>query len=121
MNDLREKIYGCACDRCSALERLIEEKGAVLQFREDAAGRLCELAVIAASGESGMLSDDVVAARRDYAKHLGLKLTGPISDSDEPVHIRHAITNSNHNPSASSRINLGEARASLVERVFRLA
>ncbi|MDM4796970.1 hypothetical protein QT611_28085 [Pseudomonas aeruginosa] len=58
-----------------------------------------------------MLESEIVAARRAYAASLGVTLSGAISNADEPVHIRHAVSNSNHNPNASNRINLGRARA----------
>lgn len=58
-----------------------------------------------------MLESEIVAARRAYAANLGVTLSGAISNADEPVHIRHAVSNSNHNPNASNRINLGRARA----------
>lgn len=58
-----------------------------------------------------MLESETVAARRAYAASLGVTLSGAISNADEPVHIRHAVSNSNHNPNASNRINLGRARA----------
>ena len=120
MNDFKQLIYDCECNRCRALMHLVKEKGAVLQFSRSRAGRLCELAVVAATGSTGMVNGDVVPARREYARHLGIVLSGPISDSEEPVHIRHAVTNSNHNPNASSPINLGQARASHMGDVFRL-
>lgn len=120
MNDLKKQIYDCKCDRCRALVHLVKEKCAVLQFSRSRAGRLCELAVVAAAGSSGMVSSAVAPARREYARHLGIVLRGPVSDSDEPVHIQHAVTHSNHNANASNRINLGQARASLTGDVFRL-
>ncbi len=58
-----------------------------------------------------MLESEIVAARRAYAASLGVTLSGAISNADGPVHIRHAVSNSNHNPNASNRINLGRARA----------
>ncbi|WP_375670309.1 hypothetical protein [Pseudomonas aeruginosa] len=58
-----------------------------------------------------MLESEIVAARRAYAASLGVTLSGAISNADEPAHIRHAVSNSNHNPNASNRINLGRARA----------
>ncbi|OTK03381.1 hypothetical protein [Pseudomonas aeruginosa] len=58
-----------------------------------------------------MLESEIVAARRAYAASLGVTLSGAISNTDEPVHIHHAVSNSNHNPNASNRINLGRARA----------
>jgi len=120
MNDLKQQIYNCNCARCRAIVRLVEEKRAVLQFSRSRAGRLCELAVVAASGSAGIVSSAVVPARREYAHHLGIVLSGPISDSDQPLHIEHAITNSNHNANAKNRINLGQARASLTGNVYRL-
>lgn len=43
-----------------------------------------------------MLESEIVAARRAYAASLGVTLSGAISNADEPVHIRHAVSNSNH-------------------------
>ena len=120
MNDLRQKIYGCTCDRCRALVRLVEERGAVLRFSPTRAGRLCELAVVAAAGPPGMPRNSIVSARREYARHLEIILSGPVSNADTPVHIEHAVTDSNHNPNASNRINLGQARASVHDDRFRL-
>lgn len=45
-----------------------------------------------------MLESEIVAARRAYAASLGVTLSGAISNADEPVHIRHAVSNSNHKP-----------------------
>jgi hypothetical protein len=93
---------------------LVENKGAVLQFDETRSGRLCELAVVAAAGTSGIAAPDVVTARRNYAMHLGVELSGPISDSRDPIHIIHAIDHSNHNTKARNRINIGTAVARYV-------
>ena len=119
-NDFRDKIYACECDVCRSVVRLVEEKGAVLQFSPARAGRLCELAVVAASGNQGLTGEQVVDARRRYADHLGISLMGPVSDADGPAHIQHALDNSNHNPSARSRINLGRAVASFDGTHYRL-
>lgn len=112
MNKLKQYIYACDCRVCKAVVCLIEEKGAILQFSTSRGGRLCELAVVAASGDQGMSETDVVIKRRNYASHIGIELNGAISNADEPVHIRWALTNSNHNPNASRRINIGRAKAS---------
>lgn len=112
MNQLKQKVYGCNCNTCKALVCLIDQQDAVLQFSKSRAGRLCELAVVAEAGAQGIHEEQVVGARRAYAAHLGVILSGPISNSDEPVHILHAIRNSNHSTDAINRINIGEARAS---------
>lgn len=120
MNNFKQQIYGCTCDRCRAVVRLVEERGAVFQFSPTRAGRLCELAVVAAEGVTGMARSKVVLARREYANHLRIKLSGPVSNADTPVHIEHAVTDSNHNANASNQINLGQARASLHGDTFYL-
>lgn len=118
INDFREKIYSCACERCRALVVLVEDRGAKFQFNPNAAGRLCELAVVAASGESGIAKNDVVRERRKYAQHLGIELSGPTSNADIPNHIQWAVENSNHNSEARNRINLGRAKAVYKEGRF---
>ncbi len=110
-NDFKERIYNCTCQVCQKLIWLVETQGAVIQFSETRAGRLCEIAVVAATGKNGILEADVVNARRLYAKHLGIVLSGNTSNSNDPVHIKHAITDSNHNPDANRRINIGQAIA----------
>ena len=119
-NPLKEQIYGCRCATCRALVWLVEEMGAQLQFSSKRAGRLCELAVVAEAGIGGLIDKRVVGARRTYATHLGIKLTGKISNSEEPIHIHHAIVNSNHNPDAKNRINIGSAHASFANGRFFL-
>lgn len=119
MNDLKQQILDCSCSRCRAVVALMQN-GAVLHFSPDRAGRLCELAVVAAAGASGMPASAVVSARREYAVHLGVVLKGPVSNSDRPVHIDHAVTNSNHNAAARNRIHLGAARASSEGGVYFL-
>lgn len=119
MNDLKQQIFQCLCKPCAAIRTLVEN-GAVLQFSPVRAGRLCELAVVAAAGTEGMRAVKVVQARRDYARHLRVELRGPVSDADQPIHIQHAVTDSNHNPNARNRINLGEMWASLVGGVYYL-
>jgi hypothetical protein len=90
---------------------LIEEFDANLMFDEARAGRLCEVAVVLAAGSHGLPESQVVKERRAYADHLGIRLCGRTCDSDQPGHIEHALTHSNHNPRASNRINLGRAKA----------
>jgi hypothetical protein len=110
-NALREQIGECKCLQCKAVVSLVE-RGAKLRFSPNAGGRLCELAVVAASGAQGIAKNDVVAERRRYAQHLGIELSGPTSNSDKPNHITWALSNSNHTAGASNRINLGRAKAS---------
>lgn len=119
-NDFRNQIFACRCRTCQSLVRLVKDRGAVLQFSRDRAGRLCELAVVATAGDNGLAEDEVVPARRAYAEHLGIELRGPISNADKPIHIRWAIQNSNHNRNAMNRINLGQAMASFMGGRFRL-
>ena len=120
MNDLKEQIYGCKCERCRAVVWLVEDCGARLQFSPIRGGRLCELAVVAAAGSAGMLPEEIVTARRDYAKHLRITLSGPTSNAENPNHIEWTIENSNHNPDARNRVNLGRARASFTGGRYRL-
>ena len=120
MNKLKEFIYECNCNRCKAVVKLVEDSGAILQFVPSRAGRLCELAVVAAEGEEGMEKSKVVSERRKYAEHLDVELSGGTSNSNDPVHIEWAINNSNHNPNAKNRINLGTAKASFANGKYRL-
>jgi hypothetical protein len=119
-NLLKERIYGCGCSRCRAIVVLSEKHGASLQFVAGRAGRLCELAVVAASGSEGISAHDVVVERREYASHIGVQLKGHISNSNDPIHICHAIDHSNHNSKARNRINIGSAHASYFEGRFFL-
>ncbi len=118
MNPLLETIEERSQNGCKPSKALLalRSAGAVLRISPQRAGRLCELAVVAAAGKEGMLESKIVAARRAYAASLGLTLSGSTSNADEPVHIHHAVSNSNHNPSARNRINLGNAQAHRVKR-----
>ncbi|WP_169715866.1 hypothetical protein [Pseudomonas indica] len=119
--EMEQKVRACTCKTCKALIKLIDDHHADLRFSVTRAGRLCELAVVASTGALGLPEYKVVKARRKYAEHhLGIKLTGPTSNSDKPVHIRHALNNSNHNPEAKNRINLGEAEATFSNNRFFL-
>ena len=108
MNKFKEQVFACPCARCRALVNLVEN-GATLQFSRERAGRLCEMAVVAAAGDEGIHEGAVVAARREYAKHLGIELSGSVQDGDRPGHIEWAIKNNNHVPNAAQPINLGRA------------
>ena len=119
-NDLKKQIYECECQPCKAIVWLMEQCGAHFVFSRLRPGRLCEIAVVAAAGEVGLPKEHVVAERRKYAEHLQATLSGPTSDSDEPVHIEWAISNSNHNPDASERINLGRAYATFSDGRYRI-
>lgn len=119
-NELKQQIYGCACACCRAVKFLIEGCDAHLQVSRSRPGRLCEIAVVAAAGEVGLLKENVVAERRKYAEHLGVTLSGPVSNADAPVHIEWATRNSNHNPDARERINLGRARALFSDGRYRI-
>lgn len=106
-NELKDRIYNCRCQRCRAVVNLIKRHGATIQFSEGRAGRLCELAVVAGAGAEGIDANEVVRERRRYAVHIGVELCGPTSNSDDPIHICHAIDR----PRAQNRINLGSAQA----------
>lgn len=119
-NPLKQQIYNCKCPHCRAIVALAEERGAKLQFSESRAGRLCELAVVAAAGSVGLPDHEVVSQRRAYAVHLGLTLSGSTSNADSPVHIAWAVTNSNHNRDARNRVNIGQALATYTGGRYRL-
>ena len=119
-NPLKQHVYSCPCPRCRTVVWLIEDCGAALNFSAKQAGRLCELAVVAAEGKAGLAATDVVSERRAYAKHLNVALSGPTSDADNAVHIEWAVRNSNHNPTATNRINLGQAKATLSDGRYRI-
>ncbi len=110
-NELKDKIRSCNCKKCQAICALTEKAGADLRFSPKAAGRLCELAVVAAAGTGGIEGNKIPFERRKYAKHLGVELQGLISNMDWPGHIDWALKNSNHNPNAKNRINIGSAEA----------
>jgi hypothetical protein len=78
-------------------------------------GRHCEFAVLAAAGPAGVMDADIVAARRAYAKHLGVSLegrtTGEIANAEYAIHARHAADgNVAGMPDAVHPIPLGTAR-----------
>ena len=107
-SDLKKQIYACECKPCKAIVWLMEQCGDHLVFSHSRAGRLCEIAVVAAAEEVGLSKEHVVAERRKYADHLRVPLSGPTSDSDEPVYIEWAIRNSNHNPDGNrSQLQIG--------------
>lgn len=111
LNNFKQRIYACECKYCRAVVWLVEERGAQLRFVPTQGGRLCELAVVAASGAEGIAERDVVRERRAYARHLGIELCGPTSDAETPAHIQWALEHSNHSPDASNPVNIGQARA----------
>lgn len=106
-SELREHVSACTDPACQATKKLLQ-LGAVLRLGR---GRHCEIAVVAAAGNRGLEEHEIVAARRRYAQHLGLKLLGPVQDADAPIHVHHAIENTPRNPAARSAINLGKAEA----------
>ena len=110
-NDFKQQIYSCECNCCRAVVWLVEDCRAKLQFAPSRAGRLCELAVVAASGAEGIAESEVVRKRRAYAGHLGIELSGKTSNAETPAHIHWALENSNHDSGASNPVNIGQARA----------
>ena len=121
MNRLKEMIYNCSCENCKALVWLLEECNAHIIISEKNCGRMCELAIVAATKDLGINENSVVKERRLYAEHLGVNLgIREISNSNEPKHIKWAISNSNHNPSAKNRINIGKAKASYENGRYKL-
>jgi hypothetical protein len=121
-HELANKIASCDCNPCRAFTALRGQAGSRMRIRADAPGRMCEIAVVAGAGTAGMSIDDVVAARRAYAAHLGLELNGRTTNSPDPIHIKHAIACSNHTPDPNpgdGPIHLGKARAVLANgRVY---
>src|SRR4051812_13547735 len=112
MPPLRMVHAACQHPACQAT-RALERVGARLVWGK---GRHCEIAAVAAAGPHGLLPHEVVEARRAYARHLGVDLradvpTGDIADSDEPIHVEHALTNFRGAPTPTHPINLGRARA----------
>lgn len=61
-------------------------------------------------GMAGLADLEVVRARRRYALHLGVTLSGPVQDADFAIHAVHAIKNYKGAPGARHAINLGAAR-----------
>ncbi|MBV7476087.1 hypothetical protein [Pseudomonas sp. PDM31] len=111
LNDFKQQIYSCECKFCRAIVWLVKDCRAQLQFAPSRAGRLCELAVVAASGAEGIAESEVVGKRRAYAQHLGIELSGPTSNAETPVHIQWALEHSNHDPKAANPVIIGQARA----------
>jgi hypothetical protein len=103
---MKKLIDDCKCHWCRT-ERRLKNSGA--RF-DPSSGRGCELVAVAAA-PNGLTAPEVVEQRRALAKHRHVTLTGPISNSPRPVHIRWALNNSNLNPRTRNRINLGTARA----------
>ncbi|MBL0423068.1 HNH endonuclease [Ramlibacter sp. AW1] len=56
-----------------------------------------------------MPAGDVVAARREYAAHLGVELSGNTQNGERPGHIEWAVANNNHVPDPVQPVNLGSA------------
>lgn len=117
MSILQDHIFGtrtikaCTHPACVATRKL-EQHGANLRFGQ---GRHCELAVLAAAGDAGMLDADLVAGRRAYAKHLGVTLDGlttaVVADAEYAIHARWAAKgNTVGNPNAKHAIPLGTAK-----------
>lgn len=106
-SNLMRHMQECHHPACRATDRLLRA-GAGLRL---GMGRHCELAVVAAAGAEGLDASDVVAARREYAKHLGVRVVGSVANAETPIHVEHALVNYRGNPAAKYPINLGSARA----------
>lgn len=121
-NDLRDLIAACDCVICRALTSLNVDAGANIVISRKNTGRMCEIAVVAAAGEDGLTSDDVVEHRQAYARHLGVELPAGTRNRPEPFHIAFAIKYSNRTtPGDRNSFNLGLADASyLGERYYLL-
>jgi hypothetical protein len=89
-SSLRDHVKTCRHSACVATRKL-QANGANLVLGK---GHHCELAVLAAAGSADMTDADLVAARRAYAKHLGVSLegrtTGEIANAEYAIHARHA-------------------------------
>ena len=99
--DLQEHIQNCQRAECVATLQL-QAHGARLMLGK---ARHLELAVLAAAGPQGKSDRDVVQGRRDYAKHLGVSLEGPVADADWAAHASWAAKG----PDAKDPIHLGSA------------
>lgn len=117
MGNLRQHIFGgkgqpkCTHPACAATREL-EERGGNLTLGK---GRHCELAALAAAGPAGIADHELVEARRAYAKHLGVQLsgltTGAVANADRAIHARWAAEgNVVGNPLAKHAIPLGRAK-----------
>jgi hypothetical protein len=110
-SSLRDHVKTCHHPACIATRKL-QANGANLVLGK---GRHCELAVLGAAGTAGMMDADLVAARRAYAKHLGVSLegrtTGEIANAPNAIHAQHAAAgNVVGMPDAVHPIPLGTAR-----------
>jgi hypothetical protein len=110
VSNLLQHIETCDDPGCVATLKLREKGARGLQLGK---GRHCELAVLAAAGDVGMLDEKLVKARRKYAEHLGVNLIGPIANSDWANHAWWAAQgNIRGLPNAKNPIPLGTARVS---------
>ncbi len=108
--NLLRHIETCDDPGCVATVKLREKGARGLQLGK---GRHCELAVLAAAGDAGMLDEKIVEDRRKYAKHLGVNLIGPIANSDWAGHAWWAAQgNITGLSNAKNPIPLGTARVS---------
>jgi hypothetical protein len=108
---VREHVRHCAHPACKATRKL-QESGARLVLGK---GRHCEFAVLAAAGMVGLKDSEIVTARREYARHLGVSLDGrtdgSVADADYAIHAKHAAAgNVNGERHAIHSIPLGSAR-----------
>lgn len=122
-NDLRNFIATCNCVTCRALTSLKADAGAGILISRKNTGRMCELAVVAAAGEDGLTSDEVIEHRVAYARHLRVELSARNLKRSAPIHIAFAIGHSNHittEKKYKNYINLGRAHASYRDGRYRL-
>ena len=86
-----EHVRRCAHPACQA-PRKLRDRGARLVLGK---GRHCELAVLAATGAAGLADSEIVSARRQYARHLGVSLSGrtnaSVADANYAIHAKHAV------------------------------
>jgi transcriptional regulator with XRE-family HTH domain len=97
--DLQDHIENCSHAECVATRQL-QANGARLMLGK---GRHLEMAALAAAGPQGKNGRDLVQGRRDYAKHLGVSITGPVADADWAAHAFWAAKG----PNVKDPIHLG--------------
>ena len=121
--NLHDIIAACKCITCRALTALKDEAGAKINISPKRNGRMCEVAVVAASGARGLTGNEVVTRRGAYASHLGLELVSGTQNRPIPMHIAYAVNHSNHaksGRSGSNPFNLGRAKATFDGERYRL-
>ena len=96
------------CQEHAACEATRKLKGGCRARLVSGMGRHCEIAVLAAARDAGMLDQELVQGRREYAKHLRAGLKGDTADDDWAIHASKAAEG--RGPSVKDPINMGNAR-----------